>query len=333
MYERLGDAALKDGPAELGVVEGPDPDWAGKLIPFLSHKGELWNWQNEWCLRKDPEGLTPFYYVCHREGKLLANVCNFLRNGVASFSHVYTHPRHRRKGACAAIIKALFDDFRKRGGRAMFLQTEYRSVPYRVYEKYGFRSVTEGSGFMHYFAKSAEEFEEEQYAPGEVHVRKVRFGDWPESIALFGSPGPGELRMVSPPVIGRGDFEGPFLRLLRAAKRGERRAWVLESGRGTVVGLCSLVPDARFGGGVQVLDLFVRPNLASRAKELLEAVVWPSAKVQAYVDSATRWKSDCLLAHGFEIEATLKKQVRGLDVEILSRAGATAGPFDSPPGR
>jgi len=144
LYEKLGETALKDGPAELGIVQGPDPDWAEKLLPFLSHKGDLWNWQNEWCLRKDPEGLNPLYYVCHREGELLANVCNFFRNGVGNFSHVYTHPDHRRKGACAAILKALFSDFEKRGGRAMFLGTGYASVPYRIYEKHGFRSVTEG---------------------------------------------------------------------------------------------------------------------------------------------------------------------------------------------
>ncbi len=216
-------------------------------------------------------------------------------------------------------MKALFADFEKRDGRAMFLGTGYASVPYRIYEKHGFRSVTEGSGFMHCFSKGAEEFEKEQFASGEARAREIRFGDWPESIALLGSPGSSELRMVSPTMIGRDSFEGGFLELLRGARKGERRTWTLEGHGGAVVGLCSLVPDPRFGGEVHILDLYVHPNLAAQAKVLLDAVEWPSTKVQAYVDANSPWKRECLLAHGFEVEATLKGQLRGLDVEVLSR--------------
>jgi len=173
---------------------------------------------------------------------------------------------------------------------------------------------------MSYFVKGAEAFEKEHFAPVEARGRKVRFGDWPESIALFGSPAPDVLRMVSPSAIGRDKFEGGFLELLRSAKNGERAAWVLEGGRGAAVGLCSLAPDPRFGGDVRILDLFVHPSLAAQAKVLLDAVEWPSAKVQAYVDANSSWKRECLLEAGFEIEATLKKQLRGLDVQVLSRA-------------
>ncbi len=223
MYERLGEAVLKDGPAELGVLEGPDPGWAERLLPFLSHKSDPWNWQNEWCLTRAPEGLAPLYYVCHRPGELIANVCNFFASGVGGFSHVYTSPAHRQKGACGAIMKALFADFRKRAGRAMFLGTGYASVAYRIYERYGFRSVTEGSGFMQYFTKSVEEFEREHFAPGEARAREIRFGDWPGTVALFWSAGPTELRLISPAVIGRDNFEGAFLGLLRGA-RGSSKA-------------------------------------------------------------------------------------------------------------
>ena len=52
MYEGLGHVVLATGEqVEVGVVIGPDAEWAERLERFLGHKGEPWNWQNRQVLR------------------------------------------------------------------------------------------------------------------------------------------------------------------------------------------------------------------------------------------------------------------------------------------
>ena len=46
------------------------------------------------------------------------------------------------------------EDFRNREGSALFLGTGYDTVPYYIYEEFGFESVEPGSGFMIYYAES-----------------------------------------------------------------------------------------------------------------------------------------------------------------------------------
>ena len=38
---------------------------------FLSHKGDVWNWQNAEVLREDM-GIEVRFYVAHRDGRLVS---------------------------------------------------------------------------------------------------------------------------------------------------------------------------------------------------------------------------------------------------------------------
>jgi hypothetical protein len=59
-------------------LAGPDGDWSQKLVPFLQHKGDPWNWQNGQALTHDL-GIDVRFYVLTRgiDKAPLANVTLF----------------------------------------------------------------------------------------------------------------------------------------------------------------------------------------------------------------------------------------------------------------
>ena len=67
MYQKLDTVTLRSGETvEAGVVTGPDPAWAERLVKLLWHKGDPWNWQNAQVLERDL-GLDVFFYVLEGE--------------------------------------------------------------------------------------------------------------------------------------------------------------------------------------------------------------------------------------------------------------------------
>ena len=103
MYTSMGQVVLKVGErVEMGVVRGPDIQWAPRLEEMLAHKGDPWVWQNATVLREDV-GIEARFYVLHRDGLPLANIMTAERAGVGIFGHVWTQPRDRRQGAASAV--------------------------------------------------------------------------------------------------------------------------------------------------------------------------------------------------------------------------------------
>ena len=82
MYEKLDEVHLKSGEAvEMGVVLGPDPDWADRVESLLAHKGDYWRWGNEMVLRTHT-GIEGYYYILHRDGVPFANTMTVEYQGV-----------------------------------------------------------------------------------------------------------------------------------------------------------------------------------------------------------------------------------------------------------
>ena len=133
MYESLDQVALKDGSqVVVARVKSPDSEWAPRLAPFLAHKGLPWTWQIDQTLGDSVGRLEAYYYFAHRDGEIVSTVCTYEHAGAGILGHVFTAPDQRRKGACKAIMNLQMDDFRRRGGRALFLGTGYDTVPWHI---------------------------------------------------------------------------------------------------------------------------------------------------------------------------------------------------------
>ena len=330
MYTELGTKALKSGEtAIIARVQGADAYWGERIAPFLGHKDRATRWQIRETVIDDPGLLASYYYIAHLDGEVISNVATweYLRAGI--LGHVYTAPAHRRKGAAQAVMALQMQDFHDRDGNALFLGTGYDTVPYHIYKGFGFDSVTLGSGFMHYYARSESTFEREYFAPGPTSVRDIDWRDWVGLVALFACSQGAWLRMFASGNIGRGSFEGEFIAFYREIKEFRiSLGRVLEaSGSKSLVGVVRLSPDPRFDDAVHTLDVHVHPAFEADMEKLIDSVDWPrSTKVQAYVGSDDLKKLESLRGAGFAVEAVFENQLQrgseSIDVTVLARYGA-----------
>ncbi|MBI2504790.1 MAG: GNAT family N-acetyltransferase, partial [Candidatus Latescibacteria bacterium] len=197
MYTSLGSVSLKRGEAvEVGVVRGPDLEWAERVEGLLGHKGPIWQRQNAAAVCRECRdlGIEANFYLLHRDGKPLANIATFTHRGVGHFGHVWTVPEDRRQGAASQLMGVQMAHFRQEGGRALFLGTGYDSAPYHIYASHGFVGLEPKSGQMEYYSQTRAEFEEEYFAKGAVQVEEVQWRHWPASAALFLGEFPGAVR-------------------------------------------------------------------------------------------------------------------------------------------
>src|SRR5688500_1900224 len=105
MYTPLGSETLKTGERmEIGVVQGPDPEWLPRVVPFLGHKGPDTRVHIRRSLEEPLDALQTRYYVGCVDGEVISQIMVVGDRGAGILGHVYTDPDHRRKGACAAIM-------------------------------------------------------------------------------------------------------------------------------------------------------------------------------------------------------------------------------------
>ncbi len=320
MYRKLSTVTLKSGEImEIGVVKAPDEEYASRINSFLEHKPDVYKWHIRRSVREELDELETYFYIGKLGDEIIANIMTVEHLGVGILGHVFTKPEHRRKGACAAVMREQMEDFRRRGGKALYLGTGYGGVAYRIYSSFGFRSVVPGSGFMRYFAE--EDFESKWFDQREttVRVKEVQWHDWAKMTALTGVVEGDWLRSVMIPIYGPTNFEGGFLALKRELEEGRRYREVklLESEKtGAIVGFAALMDDPRWGGNVCLLDLFVHPNFWSSADPLMDALSWPSKKVQCFTESTSDGKIALLKAYGFQQEGLFKGQIIKGDEKI-----------------
>ncbi|CAN5581414.1 hypothetical protein BH10CHL1_BH10CHL1_49400 [soil metagenome] len=332
MYQQLGSIKLKSGEeVEAGVVRGPDPVWAQRLVELLWHKGDPWNWQNAQILERD-SGLDAFFYVLHRDGKPFANIMTVERACVGIFGHVWTQPADRQQGASSRLMGLQMQDFAARGGQALFLNTGYASVAYNMYANFGFEGIEAESGTMAYYTKPQAKFEATYFAKGPLEIQTLAWPHWPASVPLFLGDYPGSIRCAGLQLIGRHSTESALLPVLvDAAQRQQANqppsVLVLENQATTaVVGLAAwswhpLWPDTC------LVDCYCHPDYWQHAPDLLNALPLPTAdSLLAYADAGHVAKTNLLTKAGFKSVTTLPKWVASdptkrqwVDVTVLKR--------------
>jgi len=315
MFQDMGKAKLKTGEnVEAGVVLGPDLDWAERIEKLLYHKGDPWNWQNSQMLRSEC-GLDARFYVLHRGGVPFANISTFELAGAGLFGHVWTVPQDRQKGASSRLMSIQMGDFRARGGKALFLGTEYGSVAYRMYRKFGFHSVEAQSGYMEWYATSKRTFDGVYFAAGATELQALRWSHWPSSEALFLGDHACLVRSAPLRLIGRQSVEFVFLGPLQDAE-----ARLVTNRPPRVKTLCSRETTAVVGlaawdwhplwEDVCLVDVFCHPDYWHAGPDLLASLSLPEARrYVAYADADCDRKRELLQVAGFEQTMVLKDWV------------------------
>lgn len=315
MYESLGQVILKNGEkAEACVVAGPDPEWAPRVIDLLGHKGGAWNEQNKQCLTTDI-GLDVHYYLLHRDNVPFCNVLTTDLNGVGLLGHVWTIPDERRKGAASILFEKLMAHYRKRGGKALFLATEYNSHPYELYAKHGFKSIEPESGTMEWYAASRGKFDSQYLSPGQTQIQPIDWLHWPASAPLLAGGWPGIVRCAPLGIVGRALPEGPMLPLIldnfkrRDNSQPPRGMALVKPDTTAVVGLTAWSADPLWPDTCLV-DVFCHPSFWTRAGELLASLQFPKGRrLLTYAEKSSTAKRDVLEAAGFKHTVVLPIRV------------------------
>ncbi len=316
----------------MGVVTGPDQEWAERIEALLAHKGEIWSWQNRTVLREQT-GICACFYILHRRGVPFANILTAELGRVGILGHVYTRPEDRRKGAASSLMPRQMAHFREGGGKALFLGTGYDSPAYHIYRSNGFEGIDSGSGLMSTYVVPRADFETEYFAGGPTAIETLGWTHWPASMALFLSDLPGTIRCMPLKVFGRESVEGTLLRPIQQERDlreqgATPRAVALCHQESTgVVGLAALGSHPLWPGR-HLVDVYCHPRFWGRAGEMLQAIL-PDGRVRclAYSDSDCPEKGEALKLAGFGSTATHSGRVEShtipserLDVHVWERA-------------
>lgn len=324
MYNKLGEVSLKTNEQmEVGVITAPDVPHAQEVKQFLGHKHGGYKWHIERSVTEVLDALETRFYVGKVDGHVITNIMIVESEGVGILGHVFTLPKQRRKGACKGVMGYQMEDFRQRGGRALYLGTGYNSHPYYIYHSFGFESVFPESGFMKYHVNA--DFEERYFSSAPVEPKSIEWHDWPKVTALSGIVGSDALRSLAWDVYGPTNLEGGFLGFKHDLETADvyDDAKLLITSDGAIVGWATVNRDTRWKPATAVLDLFFHPNFADDVPALLSAVEFPESKVQCYVDSSSDKKAEVLETAGFTCEGQLKNQFRyggqDYDVSVFAR--------------
>lgn len=332
MYEKLDIITLRDGEkVEAGVVKGPDAEWAPRLEPLLRHKGEPWNWQVTQVLTRQLD-LEPYFYILHRNGDPFANIMTVEAAGVGVFGHVYTEPADRRKGASSQLMALQMSHFAHREGKALFLGTDYNSVAYKMYQRFGFESLEPQDGYMAYYATTEAQFNAEFYAPVSVAIEPLSWAHWPAMQPLFTGSWPGVVRFAAGGVNGRALIEQEPLPLIASNRvrllAGEAPGSVVMRNchSQAVVGFAALSSHPMWPE-MDLLDMHCHPDYWGEASLLLALLDAPTDRqIVAYGDSSCERKIDFLTDRGFVVVSSLPNWVHAdlacqipADLLILAR--------------
>ncbi len=290
-------------------VAAPEPQWAERLVDLIAHKGEPWVGYLRLVLQQQLPGLEVYVYVGLLAGEIAGNIMTLEATAprLGILGNVLTAPAHRRKGICMALMEALTNDFRGRGGRGMTLGTGYGSPAYHIYHSFGFRSVA-GTGRMIWQVEPG--FLQDYFAPAPTQVRDIAWPDWAFLDLLYTMEEGDFVRNVRFAQYGLSAYEGLFPQLHEMTTQPPGQSKVLEKDSGEVVGHVTLLPDPRWRDSVLLLDVFIHPNSYPAAGELLAAIEFPAnTKIQAYAETTAQEKIATLKDRGLHEEAVLLSQL------------------------
>ena len=306
MYQRLLSDHLKGGAeVQIGFVEGPDPDWMSRLIPFLGHKEPWFEYHIAKALAEPLDDLRTRFYVGTVRDEIVAHIMVVSARGAGILGHVYTVPEWRRQGAVSAVMQAQMRDVADLD--VVTLSTGFGSAAYGIYHGFGFRSMVDGSGDMRWLSGAETDF----FKPAGCSVQSMRWDDWPHyswaTLQEFANePAP---RSAAFGINQRGSSEGSFVRIMQSALGRRSTHLILRSELGAVVGWCHIVPGQAPLTGTYVLDLHTVPGFESHIPALLEAVSWPEGPVTFTMSPPAAAYADALSEAGFAVDRGLSDAV------------------------
>lgn len=307
MYQRISRARLKGGePAEIGFVQGPDPAWAGRLLPFLQHKQPWFLFHIAKALVEPLDDLRTRFYLATVRDEIIASVMVVSAHGAGILGHVYTAPDWRRQGAIASVMDALMADIA--GLDVVTLSTRYDSVAYHIYHGFGFRPVAAGSGEMRLLRRPT------GAGRGPCAVDPLRWHDWPlyscATLREFGNePAP---RSPAVGIRHRGNSEAGFLQLMQLALAGQSSNVVLHDERQAVLGWCHVVPERGLLDGTHMLDLHTLPGFEAHLPELVDRMTWPAGPTTFVMSRSFEAYAKAVSAAGFVVDRRLSAAVAAL---------------------
>ena len=231
-----------------------------------------------------PQSLITSY--TNRLDDRLAGTCMVIRSQVmpdlGGFSEVATSPDARRAGIASALSRQARDDFRDRGGRALFLGTVNPNAA-RIYFRLGWRKFAGANVMVNVMnGDSPEEYMLEYFrdlGPAEVGVASP--GDRVPMIPVLLSPHDWQVLDLNVDMLStRYAVQDSCLGLYRrysALDRDERGDWFCaRTKRGHVVGISSAVLDN--DNGCRVDGFAHREYMGSWEELIRPATAWGEAR-------------------------------------------------------
>lgn len=339
MKERLDTVELKSGETmTVYKVVAPEGDYGLDLVDFLHGRGPF-------------SGSTPWHRYLERvwRGELaeevLLSFCVGELNGevvgalgfstpadtrdVCTWGHVVTQTDQRGKGIAKALTGYSVEEFRRIGGRAMYLGTGLRGAAHHVYESYGFRDYAvagNGTCMRLVLDGDPETFDQRYFAPPpSLSIRELKVSDMPRFEALVNLP-LWTVKSYADKAVGSRPYEGQFLSLWERVAAGKGDCRVLHAPDGRVFGAAWTSPGelGPFDAHLRVLDLVIHPEAAAEAGAAVRQVLdaGEAARVVSYAAEDDRLRQTSLQEAGFAREATLADRLRiegrSLGLEIWS---------------
>lgn len=295
---------LKNGrEVVIQIVSSPDVDALPELARFLGHKYEHWGWHIREGLRGATPGLEARFYLARVNGRLAGNITIFQNANLGNLAHVFTAPEMRGQGIAKLLMEVSVNEFKKAGGRIAVLGTDYMSMPWKLYESFGFVGTCpeQQYGGMIRFLGNVSWDGAVNGPPG-----AIQDAGWEHFVGtqvLFASPAPDQLRGIVLHSIGPRLVEEQFIRLKRRQSLGEKVLFKVQEGAlPDVLGCAVIAPHPIWGacGTRLIMDFFAHPKLPDGGKALLNAALADcTAPVECCCDSMSERKILALAACGF----------------------------------
>lgn len=300
MDQLLSRITLKDGsPADLHLVMPPEPCWADDVHCFLKHKGMPWQIHWQWAFQGMCDDLQTRFYLLTSKGEPISNIMTCETDGIGILGHVYTKPAWRGRGAASILMNVVREDFIRRDGVALYLGTAYDSLPWRLYEKFGFEGFLPNTGMMRWVRQP--DRLRARLSGCVLESRPLRWSDWPLLQCLFLQPADDYVRNMGLKRFGPSDMEGPFLTLQeRMQKMPDQRSAVISNEHGMTVGLGTAMPLDAHLSDYLLVDLFAHRGAEAGLAGLLQALQLPADKpLLAVVEESASARLQVLESAGF----------------------------------
>ena len=311
MYAKLFDTADRTGsPVETGVITNPDNQMMPEILDLLAHKGKIWVWQMRKLFSEEAREVQSRFFVARMDARSVSTIMLTEYAGIAIFGHVYTLPARRQRGLSTILIDAVLADFRKRHGRLIILFTEYQSVAYRLYEKYGFASLEKASGIM-YYPDTGPQVLDDITSSETADVRPAQWKDYPLLAASALNARDYPIKVFATDAVGQVPFETHFIYLAhhREEDPSQNQINVLaKKSNDFPVGLAAIMPDKHRGQGAYCLDAFVCSGYESHLSELMASLNIPP-ETDCYVEAGNLPKIKALRNLGFAKKSSLEDKL------------------------